>query len=306
MPHPKCDSCRAENARLRCSKCQGLRETRVAVLPQAPLHGRPRAQAARRGRARLRAAVGDPTEDRRSRRRSVLRLCRRRRQPRARLRVQRCERGGRPRRPCLAEMAARNEWMVVDGVGPVRRWMFCAVCRLRFTDAADADMVRGWWRRVRDAPDSHEKRTALLNVARLLRDGDADDAADRLEEAAIRGRTRDDPRVLAVEMDRALGLVETNPAAALEMVTVLQPRVQRCVTAAARLSHATGLATALHQLDRAEEALPVSACTVLTSQPRSTDSSPSRLSTRWPCTHYVSSKSAASVRPKPCSPGTLP
>jgi len=160
---------------------------------------------------------------------------------------------------CLAEMAARDEWMTIEGRGSLNRWEECATCYESFTGVLQAEMERRWWRQIRDAPASDARRKALQNVSVVLKQGDEGDAADGLDEEAIQGLDREDPTVLLTEVSRAAHLLETNPAATIGILSALQWRMERCHVAQTRLAFTALLANALNRVGRFEEALPVAA-----------------------------------------------
>jgi len=175
---------------------------------------------------------------------------------------------------CLAEMAARNEWMVLDGDRTFSRWAFCATCHQPFIGALDAEMARRKWRHYRD-DNSDVRRMMLQSVAITLRKDHESDAADGLEEEATEGLARDDPKVLLAEITRADCLLGPNPAAALGILTAVKPRVDRCDFAHVHLSCAMTTAIALIRIDRDQEAEPITAeCVQLATEaqgPESTD-----------------------------------
>jgi len=156
---------------------------------------------------------------------------------------------------CLAEMAARDEWMTIEGRADVSRWGNCCLCRQMFSGALAIHMARRWWRRSRDAPDSDEKRQALGCVGSTLRLRDEFEAAERLDEESTRGLANDDPDVLLNEITRAYNRNRQNPAALFEALHGLRARVARCGHGGVRATHAHALAYTLRDLGRPQEAL---------------------------------------------------
>jgi len=162
---------------------------------------------------------------------------------------------------CLAEMAARDEWITSEGRGPLSRWTHCGTCNQWFVGALEVEMSRRCWRRYRDPilPDvlsDDDQRQAFRCGAGLLRCNDENDAADRLSEAAVRGLASDHHQVLKSEIERAASVVRTNPDAGLEILTRLRPRVARCTAASVPVEYASLMAVVLGALNRPREALP--------------------------------------------------
>jgi len=171
---------------------------------------------------------------------------------------------------CLAEMAARDPWVTVEGRGQFSRWCHCATCHQQFTGALKTEMIRRVWRRHRDAPDtSDQSRRAIGAVAVYLRK-DEYDAADRLHEVAVRGVSRDHPEVLfRLEIARAVFFfLESNPNATLDMLTRLRPRMAHCRESDLRGDYAKVMACILTILGRPEEARPFAAWSVKLSRAR--------------------------------------
>jgi len=160
---------------------------------------------------------------------------------------------------CLAEAAARVPWMNIEGRGNMSRFSYCATCRQFLCGALRLEMGRRWWQNYRDTPNSDNKRHSFSSASMVLRTYGELDAANKLVEEYTQGMARDDPRVLFAEIDRAHGLLGTDPAATLRTLTALQPGVERCGVPGVRESYLQSLAWALYELGRYEEALPVAA-----------------------------------------------
>jgi len=155
---------------------------------------------------------------------------------------------------CLAEMAARDEWMTIERLGLLSRWQFCATCHVQFTGALQAEMARRRSRHYRDGTDtSVEARRSLGAVANFVRHGHELDVADRLGEEAVRGLDRDHPEVLVAEINKAAST--SNPDAALEILTRLGPRMAECTVRDIRVIYADVMACVLAILGRLDEAL---------------------------------------------------
>jgi len=160
---------------------------------------------------------------------------------------------------CLAEMAARDQWITIVGRDRLNRWTSCATCCEAFNGALRIELTRRWWRHARDAPDSDAQRQALLKTVHVLILVDEGDAAAGLADEATHGLARDDLGVLTVEIGRASVVNRTNPAAALEILTALQARIGRCESAYVRSAFAYGMALVLRCLGRSREARPFAA-----------------------------------------------
>jgi len=160
---------------------------------------------------------------------------------------------------CLAEMAAQNEFMTVQGRGDLSRWEHCGVCYQLFTGVLEVELCRRAWRHHRDAQETDVTRGALATAGNVLAHYDEGDAAARLCEEAKRGLAGDDPRVLEAEVARADAVRQTNPDAALEMLKRLRPRIARCEDAGTRMMFATSQALVLGFMDRYQEAAPFAA-----------------------------------------------
>jgi len=185
---PKCDACGAEGARQRCSKCQ-------VCLPPGPasrlrvLDCRPAGSATKCAR-NARGDLGTSSTARRIPRSSDT--------SRSRIAFERslakepkletpddaqCDicfdggdvlRGCACRGPsagfahvdCLAEMAARDEWMTLEDQRQLSRWShFSPTCRAAFCAGLGVRMARRQWRHFRSAPDSYDKRQVFGFVA---------------------------------------------------------------------------------------------------------------------------------------------
>jgi len=156
---------------------------------------------------------------------------------------------------CLAEVAAREEWMAAEGNREISRWIYCAICHQPYTDALRVRVARSHWRLYRDNPDdgSDEKRQALGHVASTFKENEEHDTAHRLAEDATRALPRDDREVLLSEIQQSLS--RTNPAASLENLLGLRARVARCEDVNVRMTHAFLVGSLLCNLGRAREAL---------------------------------------------------
>jgi len=259
---PKCDARRAEKARHRCSKCE--------VGASVPPH---KARGAR-GRSTNCSAGDNPT----LKRHVAIELA----FERASAKVPKpevpedavcyiCLDGGDILRGCacrgasagfahvvcLAEMAKRNAWMTAVGQRRLSRWTTCGLCQQEFTGALMIEMQRRMWRHCRDAPVSDGRRAGLADLARTLRRCGEDTAANVLDEDAMQGLPPEDPFPYMAQLTDTL--LHTNPAAALKLLTALQPMMERCDDAGIQLTYNATMADALHKVGRFDDALGYSA-----------------------------------------------
>jgi len=159
---------------------------------------------------------------------------------------------------CLAEMAARDPSMCVEGRGELNRWSCCGLCHQDFTLALGVEMTRRRWRHFRDTPESEFKCRLLRKVSAYMMLHHEGDVADRLEQEASQRVSSDEPGNLMTAMARAYCLVEeARPEAALELLNELRPSVARCC----HLLYLQSLyveirARTLESLGRHQEALP--------------------------------------------------
>jgi len=161
---------------------------------------------------------------------------------------------------CLAEMAARDEWMMVEGFGWLSRWIYCGTCHQEFVGAQRLEMVRRVWRHRRDTPGSIEKDQALTTLTSALLSVKEFAGAERLYEEAWRDVPDDDdhaygPRISS-EIMRAGRLTQAGRSRdALEILTRLRPRLALCHVVN-RADFNTCMSAALANVGRVEEALP--------------------------------------------------
>jgi len=260
--HHRCDACAADGARLRCSKCQARwfcdracakrawrwhklyctdnpvlkRHVSVEMALERILAKHPKSEVPDGAQCYICLDSGD-----------VMRGC-----------ACRGPSAGFAHVDCLAEMAAHDPWIVFEGRGELYRWTSCGTCQQAYDGTLLIDMARRCWRHSRDAQDcvrDDDKRRAIGAVAALLRHNDENDAADRLSAEANRGWGRDDPDALHLEIVRATSVRETNPDAALEILTRLRPRTAQCSDHAIRGKYANSMALVLGTLGRPGEAL---------------------------------------------------
>mmetsp|Transcript_9646 Transcript_9646/g.39352 ORF Transcript_9646/g.39352 Transcript_9646/m.39352 type:complete len:286 (+) Transcript_9646:123-980(+) len=156
---------------------------------------------------------------------------------------------------CLAEMAARNAWVTVDGRARFSRWTCCGTCHQTFFGALSTEMCRRMWRYYRDSPASDDTRCTLRTVAFTFRKNYENDAADRVDEDVLRGLGRDHPEMLRAEVERAVSVLPTRPDTALEILTGLRFRIAQCAVGSIRWSYADIMALVLALLDRPQDAL---------------------------------------------------
>jgi len=162
---------------------------------------------------------------------------------------------------CLAEMAARDEVIAVEGRGWTSLWGVCAICHQAFTGSLEVKLDRLRWRHFRDT-STEEKCHALTNVAyTLIRFGEFD-VAERLYEEARRGVADDDQTyhrlVVPSEVSRASALnCAGRPHDALEVLTQIQRRTRMRVSGDVlnRVRYYETMSATLSSLGRLEEAL---------------------------------------------------
>jgi len=175
---------------------------------------------------------------------------------------------------CLAEMAARDEWIIVTGRGGLSRWSECVTCQQSFTGALGIEMSRRQWRRCRDARDPYDKSRALQVAVSVLKFHHEVDATDGLDDEST-GLPRDEHDVIIHKMGRAHDLVDTNPAAAVDILMGLRARIWRCGHVCIRAAYALSTGCILHKLGRFREALAFAAesveLTALWDGPESSD-----------------------------------
>jgi len=165
---------------------------------------------------------------------------------------------------CLAEMAARDEWMFVDGWPPLSRWFRCVTCHQTFTRALGIEMDRRRWRHHREAPVSSAKYEALAKLAGKLVRHEEFDVAERLYDEARRGVPLDNDTVqqrliLPSEIDRVSALLQVGRFRdALEILSRFRPSLGLCLPKT-RAEYYRYMGFTLGGLGRLEEALPFAA-----------------------------------------------
>jgi len=160
---------------------------------------------------------------------------------------------------CLAEMAARDEWMTVEGGGQLNRWIVCGTCHQCFTGALALELrLRCWRQHYRDASVTEVRCRALTNLGMKLVGLEEFDVAQRLYQEARRGVADHDPIyrsvILPAEIYWASALQNAaRPRDALENLIRIGPRV--CEDALRRVYNKC-MGAALGDLGRVQEALP--------------------------------------------------
>jgi len=153
---------------------------------------------------------------------------------------------------CLAEMAARDEWMTAEGFGLLSRRAYCSTCHQHFTGALQVEMDRLHWRHFREAPATEDWCDALTNLARTLMCYEEFDVAERLYdevEGVAEGRS---------EITRAGALLRVGRYRdALEILTRVRPRMELCEDPRLRVSYQKYLSSTLANVGRTVEALPI-------------------------------------------------
>mmetsp|Transcript_26033 Transcript_26033/g.104162 ORF Transcript_26033/g.104162 Transcript_26033/m.104162 type:complete len:340 (-) Transcript_26033:258-1277(-) len=253
---PKCDWCRAENANLRCSKCQAcwfcdkkcakrawrthklyctddpVRKRHIAVEMafERIVARKPRTEVPDDAVCYICLDGGD----------GLLRGC-----------ACRGPSAGFAHVDCLVEMAKRDPWILVEGRNMLNRWTMCGTCRQPFAGEVEAEMARRRWRLHRDDLTPFEKRHVCLSASVTLKWNDEPDASDLLYQAGKPCYARDDAVLLMAEIERAEA--DTNADAALERLTALGARCRH--PPLLRGLHAHRMARRLGLLGRFQDAL---------------------------------------------------